>query len=269
VIEGEEVTTAVSALPELTGNLGDELGPSERDWHSRALAALDDAGVPFLIAGAFALNHYSGLWRGTKDLDVLVLASDRDRAVEAVTAAGMRDLFPEESYDRNWIFRATRDGVIFDIIWSLANYADSVDATWLEAATRAAFLGRPVRVVSAGDLCWMKLFVMQKQRCDWPDLFNVIRGTGGRLDWSRLLEQAGPHWRLLVGLTAVYDWLCPAETHFIPDEFRHALRALEHEWVDGRDQECRANLLDSRPWLTTAGAGNPEASLAPGSSGEK
>lgn len=255
MLETEGSTHTPAASEELTHNVGEDLGADERAWLPRAIDALDRTGVPFAVAGAFALNYHSGLWRGTKDLDVLILPADRERAIAAVTEAGFRDLFPEEAYDRGWIYRATRDGVIFDMIWALANYAGEVDAGWLERSVEARFLERPVRVVSAADLCGMKLFVFQKQRCDWPDLFNVIRGTAGKLDWDHLLAQAGPHWQLLVGLTAVYDWLCPAETSFIPAGFRQALAAKQQDTPERGGGACRAELFDSRPWLTDPGEG--------------
>lgn len=225
----------------------------EREWFTRALQAFNREDVPFMLAGAFGLYQYSGFWRGTKDLDVVVLPEHRERAIAAVEGAGLHDLFPKEPYDREWIFRSTRDGVIVDLIWRLANKADDVDPAWFDRAIRCEFLGEPALVVSAADLCWMKLFVFQRERCDWPDLINVIRGTRGNLDWKHLLREVGPHWRLLCALTDIYDWLCPSEQHFIPAEFRQSLEALRRANIDAG--ECRRDLFDSRPWLTEPGAG--------------
>ena len=44
--------------------------------------ALEAAGVQFLLAGALALATYTGRWRNTKDIDVMVRAADRARAAE-------------------------------------------------------------------------------------------------------------------------------------------------------------------------------------------
>ncbi|HEU4753223.1 MAG TPA: nucleotidyltransferase family protein [Armatimonadota bacterium] len=232
----------------------DVLRPEEHKWFSRAIRALNREGVPFLVAGAFGLYHYTGFWRGTKDLDVLVLPQDREAAIEAVTGVGMRDMFDQEPYDRAWIFRTTRDGVIFDIIWRLANKADDVDQTWFDHASSGEIEGEPVRVVSAADMCWMKLFVFQRNRCDWPDIINVIRGTKGSLNWQHLLDQVGPHWRLLAALTDIFDWVCPADRPYIPDWFRKELDRRRHQDSDAA-AECRNDLFDTRPWLTAPGAG--------------
>lgn len=235
---------------------GDEehLRPEERRWFTRAIEALNRERVPFLMAGAFGLYHYTGFWRNTKDLDVLVLPEDREAAIEAVCGAGLRDLFPDEPYDRDWIFRSTSDGVIVDLIWRLANKADDVAPAWFDRASEGEFMGLPVRFVSAADLCWMKLFVFQRLRCDWPDIINVIRGSRGRLDWDHLLREVGPHWRLLCALVDIYDWLCPAERAFIPPSFRDRLETRRRSDSDAVE-ECRRDLFDSRPWLTDPGAG--------------
>ena len=232
-----------------------ELKPAQRKWFPRAINALKREDVPFLMAGGFGLYHHTGFWRGGKDMDVLILPEHREIAIEALCNAGFHDLFEDEPYDREWIFRAVRDGVIVDLIWQLANKEDNVDASWFDRATPGEYFGIPVFMVSAADMCWMKLFVFQLKRNDWPDIINVIRGTRGILDWNHLLTQVGPHWRLLCALVDIYDWLCPPERHFIPDTFRLALKKLRQKDVDA-DEECRHELFDSRPWLTSPGAGS-------------
>jgi hypothetical protein len=210
-----------------------------------------------MLAGAFGLHYHTGWWRGTKDMDLLIVPEHRDRAVEAVCSTGLRDLYADEPYDREWIFRTFRDGIIVDLIWRLANKEDDVAPDWFERAAPGEFLGLPVRYASAADMCWMKLFVFQRQRCDWPDIINVIRGTQGRLDWHHLLKEVGPHWRLLCALVSIYDWLCPPEREFIPEHFRQSLERLRRENGDA-GKECHNDLFDTRPWLTAPGAGHHE-----------
>ena len=243
------------------GEVTELLKPGQQRWFPRALRALEEEGVPFLMAGAFGLYHHTGFWRGTKDMDVLILPEHREAAIEAVCGAGFHDYFREEPYDREWIFRSARDGVIVDLIWRLANKEDDVDPKWFDRAAPGDFFGIPMKVVSAAVMCWMKLFVFQLHRCDWPDIINVIRGTEGNLDWEALLHQVGPHWRLLGALVEIYDWLCPPERHFIPREFRAALEALRRRNADA-DHVCRNDLLDTRPWLTYPGAGSSASTLS-------
>jgi hypothetical protein len=209
-----------------------------------------------LQAGAFGLYHYTGFWRGTRDMDFALLPEERAMAIRAVLDAGFEDMYPREPYDRDWIFRSYREGVIVDLIWQLANKEDRIDEGWFDRAEPAEYFGMPVSVVSAADMCWMKLFVFQWRRCDWPDIINVIRGTRGQLDWAHLLEKAGPHWRLLSALVNIYDWLCPPERTFIPGWFRAALDERQRLFPPDADScERRRDLFDSRPWLTKPGAG--------------
>ena len=102
----------------------------------------------------------------------------------------------------------------------------------------------------------MKLFVFQRNRCDWPDIMNVIRGTRGNLNWHHLLTQVGPHWRLLCALIEIFDWVCPGDRHYVPDWFRAELeRRRRSDTQTDREAECRNDLFDTRPWLTAPGAG--------------
>ena len=74
-----------------------------------------------------------------------------------------------------------------------------------------------------------------------------------------LLDRVGEHWRLLYALAIIYDWLCPQEREFIPGRFRRELQERERLDRDaGPDESCRNVLLDSRPWLATAGGGGTE-----------
>lgn len=230
-----------------------DLSPAQRRWFSRAIRALTYAHIPFLAAGGFALHHHTGFWTGGKDMDFLVLPERREDAIEALCGAGFRDFFKDEPYDREWIFRGVREGVIVDLIWRLANKEDDIDESWFDRSAAGMVLDMPVQVVSAADLCWMKLFVFQRKRCDWPDLINIIRGTQGRLDWQHLLKEVGFHWRLLCALVNIYDWLCPPERHYIPDWFRDTLEDYRRRNLDAHDA-CRNDLFDTRPWLAKPGA---------------
>lgn len=242
----------VEATPGRRVRMEDDLEPVELRWFQEAIDALHREGIPFLLAGAFGLYQYTGFWRGTKDLDVLVLPEHREIAVEAVTSVGLQDLFSQQPYDREWIFRSTAEGVIVDLIWQLPNKADQIAPAWMARGVEGRFFSSSVRYLSAADLCWMKLLVFQLHRCDWPDILNVIRGTRGQLDWQVLLENAGPHWQLLSALVEIHDWLCPSERYFIPAWFRAEL-GDRRAAAGGSSGACRADLFDSRSWLARAG----------------
>lgn len=233
------------------------LHPEDREIFAGVLRALQERGVPFLMAGGFVFSHYSGLWRNTKDMDIVVTRSQFDRAVEAVRSHGLADLHPVLPYDRSWIFRGYRDSehgrTIVDVIHQFANHADVIDETWFQRGVAAEFAGERVEFVAPEDLIWMKLMVFQRERCDWPDLLNVIRGLRGQLDWERLLRNAGANALLVAALVDIYDWLCPAEREYIPAYVREELAHLRRHPEPARAP--RNDLFDSRAWFTTPGAG--------------
>ena len=49
--------------------------PTESDAHDfylRTMEALNAAGLPYLVGGGYALDHYTGVERDTKDFDIFV-----------------------------------------------------------------------------------------------------------------------------------------------------------------------------------------------------
>ena len=62
----------------------------------------------------------------------------------------------------------------------------------------AEVLGVPVKVLAAEELIASKLFVTRRERFDGADIVHVIHGTGGKLDWDRILYLVGEHWMMLL-----------------------------------------------------------------------
>src|SRR5688500_10134092 len=95
----------------------------DEEWaaYETAIRVVRKSNVDFMIAGAFGLAVYTGRWRDTKDLDLLVLPKDRDAVIKALSDSGFVDYFDQRAYDRGWIYRATREGFIVDVIWQMAN----------------------------------------------------------------------------------------------------------------------------------------------------
>src|SRR5688572_22073243 len=103
-------------------NISPELiSPEEWSIYQLAMQAVRSAKIPFLVGGAFALAVYTGRWRSTKDIDLIVHPVDRDRAIDALTGAGFKDYYEQAPYDRGWIYRSTRENYIVDVIWRMAN----------------------------------------------------------------------------------------------------------------------------------------------------
>ena len=72
------------------------LNPKTRAFYVRTLAVLNEAGVPFLVGGAYALAKHAAIERHTKDLDIFVRTDDRDSDPRRARSGRIshRDLVP-------------------------------------------------------------------------------------------------------------------------------------------------------------------------------
>jgi hypothetical protein len=223
---------------------------SDEQWecYCRAIIALRDAGIRFLLGGGFALAVYTGRCRNTKDIDFYISEKDRAAAVKALTEAGFEDYFSTLRYDRKWIYRSTCSGVIVDIIWAMANQRARVDEIWFQHAPLIRVRNEPLYLVPLEEFFWCKLYIIQRDHCDWTDILNLLYATGGQLDWDHLLDRMGDDWPLLKGLLSVYGWLCPKQALELPKKLQRKLR-LDKPAVAARCKYNRVRLLDTRRWF--------------------
>jgi hypothetical protein len=243
----EKVSTAPVPIETPWG----ELIPEEQ-WGVFALGvtALEAAGVPFLMHGALALGAYTGRWRNTKDVDVIVREQDHERAIAAVRGAGFVDYHDRQPYDRSWLFRGFKDDVIFDIIWDLPNHRVMIDDGWFERARPFWLRGRLLAAVPPEELVRVKLYVLQRERCDWVDVLNVLAGAFESIDWRWLVQRMGRDVPLLHAVLAVFNWMSPNRAVGLPAWLREQF-ALPQIDVDdpAAAEERRVRLFDSRPWF--------------------
>lgn len=226
------------------------MGPNQWAIYKCVLQAVSATRVPVAAGGGFALNAYTGRWRNTKDLDLFIRGENRHAVIEALTTCGLRDYYDESAYDRSWIYRGTRDGVIVDTIWCMANHRGDVDGTWLTRGPEVCVDGVTFRLVSPEDTIWNKLFVLQRDRCDWPDGLNILASIGPELDWDYLIWRCGSDVALLSGLLSVFSWLWPDRACDLPESVWQRLNACAPQKTGPAScPRHRAHLLDSRPWF--------------------
>jgi hypothetical protein len=225
---------------------------STADWpaYAEVIALARARHIPFAVGGGVAYAVYAERRRPTKDLDLYVLPRDRQRMINVVTDRGFEDYYDRVPYDRAWIYRASRDELIVDVIWASANHHQETDEAWLTAARREVSHAVELPILPVEEFVWSKLYVFQRERCDWPDLLNVLRGTAGQLRWDHLLARVGPDTALLGGLLAVFGWMCSAQARQIPAWVWERVKVCPP--VEGPDCErdgSRVRLLDSRDWF--------------------
>jgi hypothetical protein len=188
--------------------------PGQADVFTRALDALNAAGVPYVVGGAHAFAAYTGAYRLTKDLDVLCEPRHVLRALETLERAG----FACRVEARHWLAKAVdpASGIYVDVIFGTGNGLFRIDETWHAASNEGTLAGVPVRFAPAEELIFHRLFISERHRFDGADILHLILRQAGALDWRRLLERTGRHWPLLLAFVSFFTYVYPEHAHFVP-----------------------------------------------------
>jgi hypothetical protein len=224
------------------------LDPVARVFYRRAMGALRDAEIPFLVGGAYALARYTGIERHTKDLDLFLTRDDALRALEALGRVGCQtDLtFP------HWLAKAFCGDDFIDLIFNSGNGVAEVDDGWFKHGVADQVLGVSVRLCPGEEMIWSKGFIMERERYDGADIAHLLRALGPDLDWSRLLRRFGEHWRVLLSHLVLFGFIYPSERDRIPaGVMRELTSRVEGEAgippPDGR--LCQGTLLSRAQYL--------------------
>ena len=239
------------------------LTAATRDFYVRTLAVLNEAGVPFLVGGAYALAQHTGIVRHTKDLDIFIRRDDRDSVLRTLQAAGYRTEVPFP----HWLAKAHGEDGFVDVIYSSGNGVTEVDEEWFTHASDGDILGVPVKLCPAEEMIWTKAYVQERERFDGADIAHLIRCRGEVMDWGRLLRRFGEHWRVLFGHLITFGFIYPAERRKIPAWVLKDLSDRLGQEIEGpspRGQVCFGTLLSREQYLADTGMwGYQDARLKP------
>ena len=206
-------------------------------FYRRAMDVLREARVPFLVGGAFALQHHAGISRHTKDFDVFLRPSDVERALAAFEAAGD----PTEVTAPHWLAKVQFEDLYVDLIFSSGNGIATVDEGWFDHAVEAEILGGPALLIPVEEMIWSKAFIMERERFDGADVLHVLLRKAERLDWDRLLRRFGSQWRVLLVHLVLFGFAYPTERDRIPARVvRELIARLETELTTTDDREALA-----------------------------
>ncbi|HEX5726840.1 MAG TPA: hypothetical protein VFX98_15295 [Longimicrobiaceae bacterium] len=184
----------------------------EREIYKRALAALNGAGVPYVVAGAYAIYEHTGIYRQTKDLDVFCEPKAVPPAMRALHAAGFRTRL-EQSH---WLSKALDGKYFVDIIFGMGNGLALIDEDWYRHSSPAILAATQVRVAPPEELVWHRLFIGERHRHDMADIAHLILCRGHLMDWERLLRKAGEHWPLLLSQVNMFRYVYPGYRDQVP-----------------------------------------------------
>jgi predicted nucleotidyltransferase len=208
------------------------------------LELLDNEGVAFAVAGAFALREHTGICRDTKDLDLFLTPANVALALQHLREKG----FECEVCDPVWLFKAHRNGFFVDLITGMSNAAIVVEDSWIERARPASVEGVQTRVLAAEELVASKLFIARRERFDGADIAHIIYGTRGKIDWQRVFRLAGEHWEMILWALVLFRYSYPAQTQYVPKEVWCDLMSRFEKVVSHPDPAAkfRGSLVDDK-----------------------
>jgi putative nucleotidyltransferase-like protein len=162
--------------------------PSEHDFPAieaslkKAVAALREAEVPFLLAGSLAVWARGGP-ETRHDLDFVVKEEDVERAVDVLAEAGMRPEKPPEE----WLWKAWDGQVLIDVIFRPRGL--EVTDEVIERGEPLHVLGITIPVMSIEDVLATKLLALHEHELDFTGLVRIARAVREQIDWRYLRER--------------------------------------------------------------------------------
>jgi len=189
------------------------LDPVSRDFYQSAVRYMQEGSIPFLVGGAYSFARYTGLERHTKDFDIFVRPADCQRVLRTLSGAG----YGVELTFPHWLGKAYSGDNCIDVIFGSGNGIARVDDGWFEHAVQGRVFDMDVLLCPVEETIWSKAFVMERERFDGADIAHLIRGSGREIDWQRLLDRFGPHWRVLLSHLLMFGFIYPGERDVVAD----------------------------------------------------
>jgi predicted nucleotidyltransferase len=142
----------------------------------RAAAALNQAGIPFLLGGSLA-SWARGGPETRHDLDLMIKPEDVDRALEALSEAGMRPERPPE----DWLVKAWDGDTLVDLIYCPKGLP--MDDDVIARGEQLSVLGMEIRVMALEDVMATKLMALTEHSLRYEGLLQIARALREQIDW--------------------------------------------------------------------------------------
>ncbi|HYE17191.1 MAG TPA: nucleotidyltransferase family protein [Tepidisphaeraceae bacterium] len=227
--------------PETGHDPAEHLDAGTKAFYLRALDIVEAAGVPYVVAGAYALAYHADIVRHTKDLDLFVRRSDVACLLTTFEAAGYRT----ERTHPHWLAKVFCDehDAFVDFIFRSANGLCDVDDEWLSHAVPGQVLTRPAPLCAAEEVIWSKSFVCARERFDGADINHLIRARGDTLDWDRLLHRFTGYEEVLLAHLMMYRFVYPGERDRVPQRVLDRLTEIDRARPQAEGKVCRGTML--------------------------
>lgn len=202
------------------------------------------AGIPFAVSGGFAFHHHTGIWRATKDLDLVLQPDAVPEAFKVLVDEG----FETYVQDPVWLAKARRGEYFVDLITGVGNATLTVEQSWIDRAPEDEVLGMRCKVLCVEEMIASKLFVTRRERFDGADIAHLLRARARDLDWDRLRSLTAPHWAMLYWYLILFAYIYPSRIGDVP---QCVWRDLQREFVESvmhpsAAQSFRGSLIDPK-----------------------
>ena len=145
----------------------------------KAVAALREAGVPFLLGGSLAVWARGGP-ETHHDLDLVIKPEDADRALQVLADTGMRVEKPPEE----WLHKAWDGDVLIDLIFAPRGLDVTDDV--IERGELLHVIGISIPVMAIEDVLATKLMALDEHRLDYTSVLGIARAVREQIDWEAL-----------------------------------------------------------------------------------
>jgi hypothetical protein len=187
--------------------------PEAAECYQGVLRGLLQSNVPFAVSGGFAFHHHTGIWRITKDLDLVLPPDAVPRAFEVLVREG----FETYVQDPVWLAKARLGDYFVDLITGVGNATLTVDSSWIDRAAEDDVLGIRCKVLPVEEMIASKLFVTRRERFDGADIAHLLKECAETLDWDHLRQLTKPHWQMLYWHLILFAYVYPDRVNAIPD----------------------------------------------------
>lgn len=150
-----------------------------RESLKRVAVTLKEAKIPFALGGSYACWARGGP-EPVHDVDFMLREADVPRAVEELTATGLRPIDPPE----DWLTKVYDGDVLVDLIHHPVGRA--VTTEMLERSSQMSVDSVRMPVLDATDWFEMTLLALEERYCDLGRVLPMIRAMREQVDWHQV-----------------------------------------------------------------------------------
>src|SRR5690606_26242314 len=117
-------------------------------FYKEVVSILLENKFSFLIGGAFAMRHYTGIYRDTKDLDIFCKAGDYPDMIHCLSTKG----YKIEVNDPRWLAKAYKGPHFVDFIFNSTNNICPVVDSWFQNTKTVSLFGHKMKLLGAEEI---------------------------------------------------------------------------------------------------------------------